>query len=296
MSVNTATEALRTQFSDMIHMNLANTTSRLRSKLKFIRPQSGNVALWDSLDGVSSYEITGRNEKTKAVDANHSRRRMVSRRFASAILLDPKDELESIVDPTSPYAERIAQALMARFDTLVVAAALAPVTIGTDTLTVRTASADGVKVVDATAGLTYDKLLEIQENFINAGVDMESEDIYMTATGKENTAMMKETKLTSGDFVRDLVVEKGRITKAAGIQPIFFPANAKNGDVMPASGGVRSLIAFTSGAVAVGMGKDITVRISERDDLNYSKQIFAEMIVSFVRTEGALVQQVNVAA
>ena len=108
--------------------------------------------------------------------------------------------------------------------------------------------------------------------------------------------MMKETELTSGDFVRDLAVENGRISKAVGMTPIFFPKNSKNGDVLTEASGVRNCVAFTSRAVAVGMGREITVKITERADLNYSIQVYAEMIVAFVRTEGATIQKVQTPA
>lgn len=293
MALSTQDQALRYQFADMISMNLANTKSRIRPRLRNIKQQNGSVAFWDGLDGLDSYEIIGRNQETQNTDANHTRRRMVSRRFATSILLDKKDSIEMIVDPTSPYAKRMAEALMTRFDKLFFYYATATVTLGLETTTTKTFAADGGKTVDLTGGITYEGLLPIPENFIDAGVDLATTKVFFAGTGQENTAFMKEQELTSGDFTRQFAVERGSVTNIMGMETIYFPRLAKNGDVLSETSSVRNCLAFSEDAVAVGIGSEIDVRITEESTRNFSKQVWADMIVSFVRTEGGHVQLVQ---
>lgn len=294
-TVSTINNALATQYSDMVHLASNQTKSRLRNKVKVI-PQDTDTMSYDGLEGLEAVEVTSRNQKTQGQDINHTRRRIRTRRFTATILLDPKDDVETIIDPKKPYAAETAKALYRQFDRICVEAAFADVYTGRDFDTTKTFAQDGGLTVDATAGLTYEKLLEASQNFIDneVGTEME-EDIFFAHSGDEHTAMMKETELTSGDYVRDFAIEKGKIVRVLGWETVAFGGNMKK-PILSVNSGTRDCVVASTRGIVVGVSKELTVKISERDDLNYSTQVFAEMIMGATRTEGTLVQKFQTTA
>jgi hypothetical protein len=119
--------------------------------------------------------------------------------------------------------------------------------------------------------------------------------LFLTITGDEHTDLMGETELTSGDFTRQFVIEKGVITQALGMNLVPFAAAVPN-PIIPNVSSQRKLIAASSRGFCVGVSKEMSVNIQERNDLIETHQIQVIMEIGAVRTEGALVQQVTVTA
>jgi hypothetical protein len=141
--------------------------------------------------------------------------------------------------------------------------------------------------------LTYEKLLEIVQNFIDADVGNDMvESFVFCVTGDEHTALMKEIELTSGDYNRQANVEKGAIQEAVGLKLIKFAANATN-PVLNVASGVRSCIAMSTRGLCYAMPKQFEISVQERTDLVQTKQVQVNWTLGAVRTEGVLVQKVT---
>ena len=104
---------------------------------------------------------------------------------------------------------------------------------------------------------------------------------------------MGEVELISGDFTRAYNVESGRIKRALSLDLIAFGARATN-PIIPVASAQRKLIAATKNAFCIGLSKDISISITQRDDYIETTQVQAIMEIGAVRTEGKLVQQVTV--
>lgn len=285
--------ALAIQFADQVHLNGQQMKTRTRDKVKVV-PMSTNDMTVETLDSLEAVEITSRHQKTVGQDIVHGRRRLRMREFRATIYLDKKDELSVLIDPERNYAGAVAKAMYKQFDRITLEAALASVYTGREMTTLISAATDGVLTVDATAGLTYEKLLEIEQNFMDReiGVDLE-EDMYLAISGEEHTDLMQETELTSGDFSREYVVEKGKIVRAAGIQLTHFGGKINNPILQVSAGNVRSCVAWASDAIQVGLAKEAEIETTRRGDLNMTKQVQASMFLGAVRKEGSRVQLVN---
>ncbi|GAF92587.1 unnamed protein product [marine sediment metagenome] len=98
--------------------------------------------------------------------------------------------------------------------------------------------------------------------------------------------------MTSGDYNRQLNIEKGSIQAAAGLALIKFAANATN-PVMAVSGGVRDCIAMSSRGLCYAMPKQFEIKVQDRTDLVQTKQVQVNWTLGAVRTEGVLVQKVT---
>ncbi len=289
--------SLVTQFSDMVHMEASQMKSRL-SGLIMEKKVTGQTFTYETLGDAEPIEVTTRHAKTVAQDITHSRRGATMRDFRLTFLLDKNDELQTLIDPESGYAKKVAGKLQKKRDELALAAALGSVKTGKNLTSTTTASADGVTTVAAGGvGLTYEKLLEVKENFINNEVVTDvDEDIVLCITGEQHTNLMGETELTSGDYINGKVVDNGRITRALGMKVVLFGANGLN-PLIGKTGSNRECVAFISrpqdGAICLGVNKDIDIDVSVRADLNNAKQIQATLFAEALRTEGVLVQQID---
>lgn len=288
---NQVDTALAIQFADQVHTNGQQMKTRTRDLVEVV-PLTTHDKTVETLDSLEAIEITSRHQKTQGQDIVHGRRRLRMREFRCTIYLDNKDEIGVLIDPERNYAASVARAMYRQFDRIVTEAALATVYTGRDMTTAVTAASDGVVTVNATAGSTYEKLLEVGENFMDYEIGTEMEEkTSLLITGEEHTDFMQESELTSGDFTRQFAIEKGRITNAAGLDLIHFGGKVSNPILSVTAGNVRSCIALAQNGIQVGLAKDAEVFMDTRADLNRAKQVQAVLMLGAVRKEGVRVQE-----
>ena len=292
MAGQTIDNALKIQFGDMVHIKAQQVKARMRPYVQILK-MKGDKFAYDGLGDVEATEVKGRIQPVVFQDIEHLRRKISRRRFAITLPIDASDIRGALLDPKGLYAKSIVAGLERRFDRLVVEAMFADVWTGRDFENKVTAEEDGVLTVDATGGLTYEKLLEIQQNWIDSdvGTDMPVKKV-LVITGEEHTALMNETKLISGDYSRQYVVDKGEVQSAVGLDIIKFAGNARNPIIPVSSNNVRSCFAATTEGIAVGVSV-VKLDIKERDDYYETMQVQAILEMGAVRTEGVQIQKVN---
>lgn len=295
MAVQSIDNGLITEFSDMVHLAAQQMQSRLKPYAK-VQQMSGDLWAYDGLGRVEAREVLGRNAPATFDDITHNRRRIARRRFVINLPIDASDVRGALLNPESEYAKAVAAGMLRQYDRVMYQAAFADVLTGRDFGTTVTATTDGVVVVDATAGLTYEKLLEVRQNFYDrdVGVD-DSEQIYLTIGGREHTNLLGEIELTSGDFGRQMPVDKGRIASALGMDLVLFASSVAS-PIIPASGGERQLLAASSRGIVLGVSKEMSIKIEPRNDLIETTQVQVLCEIGAVRSEGVLVQRVRVTA
>lgn len=286
---------LITEFSALVHAEAQQMTSRMKPYVK-VQQMSGDVFAYDGLGRVDAREVQGRNVPATFDDITHNRRKISRKRYVVNLPIDSSDVRGALINPQSEYAKHIAAAALRQYDRTIYEAAFADIATGRDFDTTVTFANDGGLTVDATAGLTYEKILEIHQNFIDldVGNDME-EKLFLTITGDEHVDLMSEVELISSDYNRAFVVETGKIRQAQGIDLIHFADSVAN-PIIPTSGGERALIAASSRGICLGISKDMSIKIEERNDLIETTQVQVVFEIGAVRTEGALVQKVRVTA
>lgn len=296
MSINsTVSEHAIIQFSEEVHVRMQQRQARLQPYVK-MKKLTGKAMAYDGLGTVELGELSGRYQAVDFSEIEHWRRKITKKRFGATLPIDKTDLEERLTNPESGYAEALAMAAKRQFDRVVVAAMFADVKTGEDFENTVTAANDGVLTVDATAGLTYEKLLEIHQNFIDneVGNDMDV-NLCMGITGDEHTDLMSELELTSGDYSREYVVDKGTIQMATGIKLIKFAASGAGGadPILPVTAGVRSSFVMAEGAICVAMARQWEMKVEQRPDLYDTYQVKITGVLGAVRTEGKLIQKVN---
>lgn len=284
--------ALVTQFSAEVHQAAQQSKARLRG-MTMNKLMSGEVFAYDGLGTAEMQELVGRINPATFSDIDHKRRKITRRRFVLTLPVDAADVRGVLISPKSEYAAAVARAGERVYDRVVLEAAFASVYTGREFGTTVSFATDGGQTVTATAGVTYEKLLELGQNFIDREVGTESaEKLVLCIAGDEHTALMKELELTSRDYTRESVVDGGKIAKAAGFDLIIF-GGAVNNPLLSVSAGVRSNVAMSTRGMCVGMSKELGVSITERNDLVETSQVQAILDMGAVRTEGVLVQKMT---
>lgn len=295
MSTGSIDNNLITQFSSMLHIQAQQTPSRFRPYVQ-VKQMSGDLYAYDGLGKVEAREIAGRVVPTVFDDISHNRRKIARRRFAVTLPIDASDARGVLLNPEGEYAGACMKAMNRQWDRVIAESAFANVETGRDFGTSVTFANDGGKTVDATAGTTYEKLLEFRKNFTNEEVGLDqNEQILLAITGTEEEALMKELELTSGDYSRQFVVDKGTISKAAGINLVCFGADVTN-PILDVNSGTRDCIGMTGRAICVGLSKDMSINIKDRPDYYETKQVQIIGQWGAVRTEGVLMQKFQTTA
>lgn len=296
MPVNdTVSEHAIIEFSNRVHLRAQQSNSRLRPWVE-IRSMDGKYMAYDGMGPVEASEINGRYTPVEFSDIEHFRRRISRKRFGVTLPIDDMDIEERLRDPESNYADQVVRAMERQMDRVIVGAMFVDALTGENMDTSLTYANDGGLTVDATTGLTYEKLLEIHQNFIDNEVGND-EDIpfVMGITGAEHTDLMSELELTSGDYSREYVVDKGRIQEATGIKLVKFAGNSNGGasPILPVAASVRTSFCMAKGAICVGLSRNWRIKIQERNDLYDTKQVQITGVLGAVRTEGRLIQKVT---
>jgi len=282
-----------TEFNAALDVQEQQMTSRLLP-YAIRKPISGDDFAYDGLTEVQAYHANGRNPDIQPVEAAFTRRKMSRDRVVVTLLVDNKDVRGMLTDPQSQLAALCIAAVERETDRVIYDALFASVYTGRNFGTTVSAATDGLITVDATAGFTYEKLLEIRANFIDAEVGNQGViPIAIGISGDEHTDLMSEIELTSGDYTSQYVIAKGIITQAMGMDLVAFGAGANITDPILEIDTHRISFALAKGGVALGISLDRKVEVKdyptkiETSIINVIKELGA------VRTAGVRVQKVN---
>jgi hypothetical protein len=158
MSINdTVQQHAIIEFSGDIHTRMQQKQSRTQPYVKMMQ-MKGKAMAYDGLGTVELGDLNGRYQAVEFTEMEHWRRKITKARFGATLPIDEEDINERLTNPQSGYAEALANAAKRKFDKVVVAAMFADVKTGEDFENTVTAANDGVLTVDATAGLTYEKI------------------------------------------------------------------------------------------------------------------------------------------
>lgn len=282
-----------TAFVEQYKANVYHLTQQKGSKLrKAVRTESvtGKNAYYEQLGSTSARKRTSRHSDTPRMDTPHSRRRLSLEDFDWSDLIDNEDTIRMLIDPASPYAEAASMAMGRAIDDAIIAAADGTAYTGVDGGT--STAFDTNMVVDvqtvwpgvsaADTGLNVAKLIAASRLLGQNDVDPDEEK-YLVVNARQISSLLKDEKLASHDYnvVKPLV--EGQVSKYMGFT--IIPCNRIGVD----SNSDDKVLFWAKGGLLLGLGKDISTRISERADKNYATQVFASMTIGATRMEEARV-------
>lgn len=280
------------QFSSAVHIQAQQMKARF-APLFEVKQMAGKVYAYDGVGSIEAQELNGRFNRVNFSDLQITRRKIGRRRFSLTLPFDEDDASKVLINQEKEFSQACAMAMARVYDRIGIEAAGATVYTGEEMDTAVSFATDGGQTVTATGGLTYEHLLTIIQNFIDAEVGNDMlEDFIFCISGDEHTALMKEIELTSGDYNRDFNIEKGSIVNAVGMKLIKFAGNAVS-PILSVSGGVRTCLAMSTRGLCYAMPKQFEIKVQDRTDLVQTKQVQVNWTLGAVRTEGVLVQKVS---
>ena len=249
--------------------------SRVRSEMV-----TGKTAFFERIGSVSMVAATSRHDDTPQIDTPHSRRKVDLATYRWADLIDNADKVRMLIDPQSQYALVAAYAAGRQMDSIVLSAANGTAYSGeTGATTVALPSAQ--KVAAASAGMTIAKLISAKQILDEGDVDPDQpRTIAIRPDGVAD--LLGTTQVTSSDYNTVKALVAGQIDTFMGFK--FVVSN-----LVPSG---KALV-WSQNAIALAIGAEPNVRISERDDKNYSTQVFVEMTLGATRVEDAGVVEIS---
>lgn len=259
--------------------------SRLRGAVR-VESVTGRNAYFEQIGSTSARQRTTRHEDTPRMDTPHSRRRVSLADYDWADLIDKEDDVRMLIDPSSAYAQAAAFAMGRAMDDAIIAAADGVAYTG-QTGATSTAYATGMTVAvtvraagvaSANLGLNTAKLINAQQLLDASDVDPEMPR-YIIWNARQRASLLADTRATSGDYNTIRALVQGNIDTFMGFKFIRCERIGVDGS------SYDKVLYFAQDGLLLGLGKDITTRISERDDKNYATQVFAAMTLGATRME-----------
>lgn len=269
------------QFSN----NLIHLAQQKGSKLAgtvMRKDVTGKSAHFERLGATSAVKRTSRHGDTPLIDTPHSRRRVSMEDYEWADLIDKQDEIRMLIDPRSDYALAGGRALGRTLDDIIIAAAegnASSIDASDSSSNVALAHTIDEDFNTANSDIIVEKVIEAKRIFMANEVDVDSEEFYFLLDSTALHNLLNETEVKSADFNSIKSLVNGQINTFMGFN---FIQTERLSDT---SESFKRCLAYAKSGLGLAMGKDITTRISERDDKSYATQVYASMSAGAVRIE-----------
>lgn len=277
----TINTAFISQFSDNLHHLLEQKGSKLRSVFP-VEIAKGEKHFFDRLGSFTASEVTGRLDVTNLQDPAHSRRMATVKRYEASTYLDDIDKLKMLIDPTSDYAMKLANAHGKNYDETIINALIGTASTGKDGSGSQAFDTSNNQIAHGSAGMTVAKFNQALRLLEGYEVDIDSDELFLLvgARGVEDLLGDSSNNLTSFDYQNEKVLSTGGIPNFRGVNIIRTQRIPDE-----TSGTTFRAILTTRDALKVAMAKDMEVKMADRPDLNFAHQISTYMMFGAVRLE-----------
>lgn len=275
---------IETALVNSYHSNLEMAFQQKRSRLQDTvtnGTQNSEFDFWDRIGTVEANEVEGRNTDTVISATPFDRRRLQTKSYDWADLIDKKDKLRMLADPSSPYVMNAINALNRKKDRVIIEAATDVAYTGKNGATAVSFPASqqiAVNFVETGAAvnsnLTIGKLRRIVEILrTNEVIDDEGENETMAQvtgviTASQLTALLRTTEVTSADYNTVKALVDGKVDTYMGIK-------FKMTQLVKKTGNVRSCLFYVKKAIRFNTAEEINTDVGPRRDKRNSVQVYA---------------------
>ena len=248
--------------------------SRLRGCVRNER-QAAEFEFYDRIGPVDAIEVTSRHADTPLVSTPHDRRRVALRDFDWADMIDNKDKMRMLADPTSSYVTNAVMAMGRAQDDVILQAAVGTAYTGkTGATTVAFASASEIAVdytesgAAANSNLTIGKLRKARYLLDKSEVTTEGQyDLCMVVDPAQIQSLLRTTEVTNADYSTVKALVHGEIDTFMGFK--FIKSNR-----LTVASSIRSCLAWERQGLLLATGMEIKVDVGVRRDKRNSVQVY----------------------
>lgn len=259
-----------TQFSTNLELKLQQTSSKLRGLVSTGTHVGKQASPIQQIGNVVLRAPAGRFAPKQRQDADNTRRWVFPRDGEIDQLIDSFDELKTIVDPKSKYLDAASAAVGRGWDDEIIDKAHGTCYTGTDANSLSAETWAGFSSAydvastfgsSSASGLTVAKLIEAKRILRHNHVDMDMDPITLVIGSKQESDLLNQTQVVSTEYNDRPVLVDGQVKK-------FLGFNIVVSERLVTASNVRSVIAFAKSGLYLGMWKDMTNRVSIRNDLS----------------------------
>jgi hypothetical protein len=274
-------------YGNTIYLLAQQMDTRLRSAIVVDTNWVGEQKFYDQYNQDVMLELIGRYQATPIQLPDFKRRMVAPRYFVSATLEDPKDALQTAIDPKSAFMQAKVAAGNRTFDDLIIAAAGGTAYTGkTGTTAVTFPSAQKIAVNYLSAGTAMTKVKCIGAKRVLDTNEVDATDRYAVVSAQQLSDLLNTTEVASSDYnvVKSLV--QGEINTWLGFSWIHSER------LLTDTSSYRLCYFFQRYALQLAIQKDIEGRIDERVDMNFAWQVYLRMCAGATRLEEGRIVQV----
>lgn len=263
-------------YKSNIEVKFQQKGSRLRPLVRE-ESQSAEFDFYDRIGPTEAQEITGRHQDTPLIGTDHDRRRVSLRDFNWADLIDKKDKIRMLADPTSAYTRNAVYALGRKMDKIIIEAAFGTAYTGKEGATTVTLPASQVIASNYVEGgapvasnLTIGKLRRARYLLDKAEAAPDDEaDLYIALDPSQTQSLLRTTEVTSSDYNTIKALVNGEIDTYMGFK--FVKLN-----LLPINGNIRDVLCWEKEGLLVAVNSAVDVDVGPRRDKNMSMQVYVE--------------------
>lgn len=285
---NTVDVAFVRQFNDSIYDRVEQKGSKV---LPHVMPEVTNskIHYFELMGAATVEEIATRHGATPAPNnIAHTRRGAILRGFHAAEYLDDWDRVRMLINPQDRYAQKLVNALGRQADDILLNALYGSAnSYDRDEAATGTALSAG-QIIDedfgaANSGLTIAKLIEARRLLLANNADLDAETPILLLDAQAQMDLLGTTQITSSDYNTVKALVAGEVDTFMGFK--FVPCQRlADAQHKTSENFVRSIV-FMPSALGVVKNGDMETKISERNDLSHSVQVYSRMFLGAVRLE-----------
>jgi hypothetical protein len=292
-----------TQFTTALELKLQQRRSHLRGKVDEGFHVGKMASPINQLTAVQMRAPAGRFTPLNRTDNDYARRWVFPQDSELAQMVDSFDELRTIVDPKNQLVSAAAAAVGRLWDDVLIANALGTAQTGQDAANLTAESWNSASYVVAntfdagstSVGLTVNKLIETRRIFRHYHVDLDMEEATIVIGSTQEADLLRQTEIVSRDYNDKPTLVDGKVTRFLGFNIVVSERLGTDTGENPIVN-VRSCIAFVKSGLYLGIWKDMTNIVSQRNDLSgHPTQIYTQVSTGATRTQLGKVIEVQCA-
>lgn len=281
------------QYATNIELLLQQKGSKLRPFVS-VGNYTGKAAnVIDQIGSIAARDIDGRFQPKTRTDASVDKRWVYPRDKSVYQLIDNRDKLRLITDPKSVWNQNGANGMGRAIDDIIIEAMFGTAKTGVEGATsttfgstLSTSGGQNISVLTGAAaatGLNVAKLREVRRQALANEIDLDSEELVMAITSKQDSNLLSEIQVTSLDFNDRPVLKDGKVVSFLGIRFVHVERLTTG---TSDSGTARQCPVWVKSGMHLGIWNDIKATLAQRYDLDGNPWgLDTEMTIGATRTQ-----------
>ena len=273
------------QFRSNLELGLQQKGSKLEQTVR-VETQSAEFDYYDSIGATKARRVTERHGDTPLISTPHDRRRVGLVDYDWADLIDKKDKIRLLADPTSSYQVNARYAMGRARDEEIINAFYGKAYTGKDGATeVSFKTGNIISAGASETGLTIEKLIDARTIALEKQNDPD-EEWFVGITAKQLNNLLNVDKIQSQDYNNIKALVEGKVDTFMGFKFVISELFQKVEDN-------RLCPVWCKSGMLLAVGEDITVDVSVRNDKRNATQIYVAQSIGATRMHEDKVFQIK---